>query len=150
MFFRTFLVLALLQAAVVAAPDPAEPPRPRVISTPTPFPQRKPKAVVKRPVIRSREQIIADYMPEVKAALAGRWASAVTPRMSEFTSGNLGVSFKLDGDGKVIDFAVKANTSNEPFAKFCDAFVRETKFEPPPARALVDGQLEIPFTFTIY
>lgn len=89
-------------------------------------------------------------MPKVKAALAARWADAVTPRMKEFTSGNLGVSFKLDAEGKVTEVTVTANTTNEPFAKFCDQFLRDTKFEPPPAGALADGQLEIPFTFTIY
>lgn len=89
------------------------------------------------------------YMPKVKAALARRWAGAVTPRMAEFSQGSVNVAFKLDADGKVTDFAVAANSSNEAFAKFCEQFVRETTFEKPPARALKDGLLEIPFTFTI-
>jgi TonB family protein len=88
-------------------------------------------------------------MPKVKAALASRWAAALEPRLSEFSTGNMKVTFKLDADGKVLDFAVIANTSNEPFAKFCEQFVRETPFETPPAGALTDGQLEIPFTFTV-
>ena len=89
-------------------------------------------------------------MPKVKAALAARWAEAVTPRMKEFVPGNLSVSFKLDAEGKVTDVTVTANTTNEPFAKFCDQFLRDTKFETPPPNALADGRLEIPFTFTIY
>jgi TonB family protein len=88
-------------------------------------------------------------MPKVKAALAARWAAALEPRMSEFSAGNMKVAFTLDADGKVTDFTVIANTSNEPFEKFCEQFVRETQFETPPAGALTDGQLEIPFTFTI-
>src|SRR5205807_6955302 len=94
-------------------------------------------------------QWITAYTPKVKAALAARWAAELTPRMSEFATGNVSVAFKLDAEGKVTDFAVTANTSNEPFAKFCEQFVRETKFEKPPAGALADRQIEIPFTFTI-
>ena len=54
-----------------------------------------------------------------------------------------------DATGAVTEFTVVANTSNAAFAKFCEQFVRETKFEKPPAVALEDGQIEIPFTFTI-
>ena len=88
-------------------------------------------------------------MPKVKAALAARWSEEVTPRMRDFTAGSLKVVFKLDGDGKVTGVTVTDNTSNEPFAKFCDQFLRETAFEPPPAGAFADGEIEIPFTFTI-
>ena len=91
----------------------------------------------------------ASYMPKVKAALAKRWSDAVTPRMAEFSHGSVNVTFKLDADGKVADFAVAANSSNEAFAKFCEQFVRETIFEKPPTSMLKDGLLEIPFTFTI-
>ena len=108
----------------------------------------KPKSSVKKGK-SSPAQLIAAYTPKVKAALAAQWAAALTPRMSEFSPGNVIVSFKLDAEGKVIDFAVSTNTSNELFAKFCEQFVRDTKFETPPAGALTDGQLEIPFTFTI-
>ena len=101
----------------------------------------KPKTTAKKTQGKSSAQSFAAYMPKVKAALA--------PRMAELSQGTLNATFKLDADGKVTDFAVAANTSNEPFAKFCEQFVRETDFEKPPARALTDGQLEIPFTFTI-
>ena len=95
-------------------------------------------------------QLLGAYMPRVKSALASRWADAVTKRMAEFSPGNTSLTFKLDAEGKVTVVVVTANTSNEPFAIFCDQFVRETKFQPPPAGALSDGLVEIPFTFTIY
>jgi len=145
MFIRAFVLILCLAGVALAAPTTAEPPRPRVLSTPTPAPKYK-----KRPVAKTPAQLVAEYMPKVKAALAARWAGAVTPRMSEFTPGNLSLSFKLDADGNVTCVTVADNTSNAPFAKFCDQFLHETKFDPPPARALADGQIEIPFTFTIY
>ena len=110
----------------------------------------KPKAPAKKTPGNGTAQTPAAYMPKVKAALAGRWAAAVTARMTEFSPGNLSVNFTLDAEGKVTAVAVTANTSNEPFAKFCNEFVRETTFEPPPSGALADGQVQIPFTFTIY
>jgi TonB family protein len=109
----------------------------------------RPKATVKKPKGKSPAQFIAAYTPKVKAAMAVRWADALAPRMSEFATGNVSVTFKLDADGKVTEFTVIANTSNEAFAKFCEQFVRETTFEKPPAGALTDGLLEIPFTFTL-
>lgn len=109
----------------------------------------KPKTTAKKTQGKSSAQSFAAYMPKVKAALAKRWAAALAPRMAELSQGTLSVTFKLDAEGKVTDFAVAANTSNEPFAKFCEQFVRETDFEKPPAGALTGGQLEIPFTFTI-
>ena len=98
---------------------------------------------------KASAQAVANYLPKVKAVLAKRWGDAVAARMSEFSHGDINVTFKLDAEGKVTDFAVGANTSNAAFAKFCEQFIRETKFDKPPASALTDGQLEIPFTFTI-
>jgi TonB family protein len=112
-------------------------------------PGAKPKTAAKNPKGGNPSQLRAAYTPKVKAALAAQWAAALEPRMSEFSPGNVIVAFKVDADGKVTEFTVTANTSNEPFAKFCEQFVRDTKFETPPAGALTDGQLEIPFTFTI-
>ena len=137
MFTRTLLPLFI--TALLAAHAPAQ----------NPEPPAKPKPAAKKSKGKSPAQYITAYTPRVKAALSARWAAALAPRMSEFAVGSASVTFKLDGDGKVTDFAVTANTSNEPFAKFCDQFVRETKFERPPSGALTDGQLEIPFTFTI-
>ncbi len=74
----------------------------------------------------------------------------MTPLMKDFAQGNVSVLFKLDAEGKVADFSVTQNTSNEAFAKFCEQFVRETQFEKPPEKALADGPVEIPFTFWIY
>jgi TonB family protein len=133
MFTRTLLSIFII--ALIAAPAPAKaaesPARSRTAGK------------------KSKAQLIAAYTPKAKAAMAVRWAEAIAPRMSEFATGNVNVTFKLDADGKVTDFAVIANTSNEPFAKFCEQFVRETNFEKPPVGALTDGLLEIPFTFTI-
>ena len=103
----------------------------------------------KRPVAKP-EELAKAYMPKVKTAIASRWGETVTPLLKDFTAGNVSVSFKLDAEGKVTDFAVTQNTSNEAFAKFCEQYVRETPFEKPPEKALVDGQVEIPFTFWIY
>ena len=136
MFTRTLL---LLTAALLTAHPPATAAESRT----------KTKATAKRSNGGGSAKLLATYMPKVKAALAARWAAALEPRMSEFSRGIMKVTFKLDADGKVTDFAVVANTSNEPFGKFCEQFVRETQFETPPAGALTDGQLEIPFTFTI-
>lgn len=107
-----------------------------------------PAQTAKKPKGRTSASLTA-YVAKVKSALAARWGRAVEPRMSEFTPGELEVAFTLDAAGKVTGFAVKSNTSNEPFAKFCDSFVRETKFAAPPASLLADGVVEIPFTFTI-
>ena len=90
------------------------------------------------------------YTAKVKMTFSKRWANAVQPHMSEFQPGNVSVVFKLDADGKVAAFSVTENSSNESFAKFCEQFVRETPFDPPPAKALADGQFEVPFTFWIY
>lgn len=136
MFVRT-LILILSIASFAHA---AETPRPKAAG----------KKAASRPASKTPEQWIATYMPKVKAALAGRWGAEVTAKMAEFAPGNLSVNFTLDAEGKVTAVAVTANTSNEPFAKFCDQFVRETKFDAPPPGALTDGQLQIPFTFTIY
>jgi TonB family protein len=150
MFIRTLIPTLILSSfAAVAAPEPTEPPPAELPASPD-APVRKKAASTKRRTARTPAQLVEAYMPKVKAALAARWAEAVTPRMKEFVPGNLSVSFKLDAEGKVTDVTLTANTTNEPFAKFCDQFLRDTKFEPPPAKALADGQLEIPFTFTIY
>jgi TonB family protein len=139
-------------AALLAAPLSAAPPRPRVIATPEPTPAARKAAPsrTRRSAPKTPEQWLASYMPKVKAALALRWKDAVTARMSEFTPGNLTVNFQLNPEGKVTDVTITANSSNEQFAKFCDQFVRESVFDPPPTGALSDGQLAIPFTFTIY
>lgn len=137
MFTRTLLPLlfAMLFAVPAHAQNPASP--------------AKPKTTAKKPKGKTAAQLIAEYTPKVKAVLAARWAAALEPRMSEFSPGNMKVAFKLDAEGKVTDFTVVANTSNEPFAKFCEQFVREATFEAPPADALKGGLLEIPFTFTV-
>lgn len=148
----TALCITSTQAQTGAAraprPTPA-PPRPKVIATPTPAPAAAPKPVRKKPPVKPVDYA-ARYIPTVKAAFAQRWAGAVQPRMTEFDRGSASVKFKLDAEGKVTEFAVAENTSNEAFAKFCEQFVRETEFEKPPANALKEGFIEIPFTFTIY
>ncbi len=135
MFKRTLLLLLFTAVYFSASTLRAEPAKTKV-------PAKKSKG-------KNSAQLLAAYTPKVKAALAAQWSAAVTPHLAEFSPGNVIAAFKLDADGKVTDFAVTANTSNEPFAKFCEQFVRGTKFEPPPSGALTDGQLEIPFTFTI-
>jgi outer membrane biosynthesis protein TonB len=92
---------------------------------------------------------LTNFLPKVKSALALRWQAELAPHMADFAVGSTSVIFTLDAEGKVTDFKVTANSSNEAFAKFCEQFVRGTKFEKPPAFALTDGLLEIPFTFTI-
>ena len=151
---------------VIATPAPATPkPRPRHRATPppeipaatneTPAPAPEKPAIEKPappPEVKpapARPLSSAAYGAKVKTIFAKRWADAVQPHMSEFQPGNVSVVFKLDAEGKVAAFAVTENSSNEPFAKFCEQFVRETPFDPPPAKALTDGQLEVPFTFWI-
>ncbi len=107
------------------------------------------KSPPKKPAGKSSAQELAAFMPKVKAAMAARWGDAVAARRAEFSAGNVIVTFALDADGKVTEFTVTANTSNEVFAKFCEEFVRGTKFAAPPAGALTGGRIEIPFNFTI-
>ncbi len=112
-------------------------------------PSAKSKSPAKKPAGKSGAQTPATYTPKVKAAMGKRWATELAPHMAEFSQGDLNVIFKLNAEGAVTEFTVLKNTSNDPFAKFCEKFVRETPFEKPPANALTNGQLEIPFTFTI-
>jgi outer membrane biosynthesis protein TonB len=137
----TRLLLPLLVTALLAAQAPAQHPESRTLRRAT---AGKSKIKTKSPA-----QLAAEFTPKVKAALAARWADALTPHLNEFAAGYLKVTFKLDAEGKVANFAVTANSSDEPFAKFCEQFVRETAFEKPPSGALKEGLLEIPFTFTI-
>jgi hypothetical protein len=140
MLFR-IIALASLLALPLSAQD--RPVRPKVIATPTPKPKPRPR----KPPTPANP--LADYMPTVKAVFAPRWVDAVTPRMKDFNSGTISIAFKLDGEGKVVDFKVVENTSNEAFAKFCEEFVRESIFERPPEKLLTEGVVEIPFTFKI-
>lgn len=134
----------------------AETPAPAPAIEPAPAPEKpaveKPAAppVVKQSPAPARPASSAAYGVKVKAAFAKRWADAVQPHMSDFQPGNVSVLFKLDAGGKVAAFTVSENTSNEAFAKFCEQFVRETAFDPPPAKSLANGQFEVPFTFWIY
>ena len=179
MFIRSVAVfLALIAIAGAQAPD-AVPPKPRVItlpkkttSTPKSKPKPKPKpkanpapapeersalpppdaaAEPEAPKRRSAgDSALGAYMPKVKAALGKSWAATLQPRAAEFQPGNVSVTFKLDADGKVTTIATTQNSSNAAFGKFCEDFVRGIQFEPPPARALEEGTLEIPFTFWLY
>lgn len=109
----------------------------------------KSKSTAKKSAGKSGVPSAAAYVPKVKAAMAKRWATELAPHMAEFSQGDLNVTFKLDAEGAVAEFTVLKNSSNDAFAKFCEQFVRGTTFEKPPASALTQGQLEIPFTFTI-
>jgi hypothetical protein len=152
----TRTLLAIFLAATLPAhaqrqvkPQPAAPAPAPAAAPATPAAAAPKKAPVKRSTKKTPAQWLAGYMPKVKAALGGRWAEAVEAHMTEFAHGNLSVTFTLDAEGKVTAFAVVENSSNEAFAKFAEQFVRETAFEAPPAGALTDGTVEIPFTFTI-
>ena len=147
---------AVTPEAATPAPAVVTEPAPAPAPAPAPVPEKpaikKPAAppVVKQPPAPVRSASATAYTAKVKAAFAKRWADAVQPHMSEFQPGNVSVVFKLDAEGKVAAFSVTENTSNEAFAKFCEQFVRDTAFDPPPAKSLADGQFEVPFTFWIY
>jgi hypothetical protein len=150
MFVRTVCLLCILIASTSAQElgrPLFAPPKAKVVSTPAPAPAATPKPPVRR---RKPVDPLVAYMPTVKAAFSLRWGETVTPLLKDFTQGSVSAVFKLDAEGKVLDFIVTQNTSNEAFAKFCEQFVRETPFEKPPERALTDGQVQIPFTFSIY
>lgn len=136
------------KAKIVSRPAVTPAPAPAPASAATPAPAAAPKPAPRRP--KKPADPLAAYMPTVKAAFSERWGEAVTPLLKDFNPGNVSVLFKLDPEGKVTDFSVTQNTSNEAFAKFCEQFVRETVFERPPEKALAAGQVEIPFTFWIY
>jgi TonB family protein len=152
MIVRFLFLLALLTVPAFAQGGRPlfAPPKAKVVATPTPAPL--PATATPKP--RRRPARPADpmtaYMPTVKAAIAAKWNDTVAPLLKDFSRGNVSVLFKLDAEGKVADFTVTQNTSNEAFAKFCEQFVREITFEKPPEKALVDGQVEISFTFWIY
>ncbi len=148
-------------AATVTPETPAQAPVPTpAVTEPAPAPAEvidktavekpAPPPVVKHPPAPPRPISAAAYTAKIKTAFAKRWTDAVQPRMSEFQPGNVSVVFKLDAEGKVAAFSVTENSSNEAFAKFCEQFVRDTPFDAPPAKALSDGQIEVPFTFWIY
>lgn len=147
---------AVTPEAATPAPAVVTEPAPAPAPAPAPVPEKpaikKPAAppVVKQPPAPVRSASATAYTAKVKAAFAKRWADAVQPHMSEFQPGNVSVVFKLDAEGKVTAFSVTENSSNEAFAKFCEQFVRDTAFDPPPAKSLADGQFEVPFTFWIY
>lgn len=166
------VLLALIAIAGAQAPDTA-PPKPKVITLPkkpTPKPKPKPKAKPapapeEQPSLppsaaasepeapkrnRAGESALSAYMPKVKASLGKSWAATLQPRAAEFQPGNVSVSIKLDAEGKVTAVATTQNSSNAAFGKFCEDYVRGIQFEPPPARSLEDGTLEIPFTFWLY
>jgi TonB family protein len=145
--FFTFALSATLPAQEGKRPLFAAP-KPKVVATPAPTPVPAKPAARKRPA--KPADPLAAYMPTVKSAFSLRWGETITPLLKDFNPGNVSVVFKLDAEGKVTDFTVTQNTSNEAFAKFCEQFVRETAFEQPPEKSLVDGQVEIPFTFSIY
>ena len=179
MIIRTAaVVIALAAAAAAQAPAPP-PPKPKVISMPKqPKPKLKPKPKpaadpaeaqelppaadpapatpapppTPAPPKRSRaiESTLSAYMPKVKAALGTGWAAALQLRAAEFQPGNVSVTFKLDLEGKVTNVTVTENSSNAAFGKFCEEHIRGITFAPPPAKALEDGTLEIPFTFWLY
>ncbi len=135
----TKLLSALLLAAALATQPSA-----RGEETPA-----KAKGPAKKSAGKSGAPSATGYIPKAKAAMGKRWAAELAPHMAEFSPGDLNVTFKLGAEGAVTEFIVLKNSSNDAFAKFCEKFVRETAFEKPPAGALTDGQLEIPFTFTI-
>ena len=152
----SFLFILASVEAVSAQRPLFPPPKPKVVAPPKAGPPAGPApgatakpAARRRPPAKAADPLAA-YMPLVKSAFSLRWAEAVTPLLKDFNPGNLNVLFKLDAEGKVTDFNVTQNTSNEAFAKFCEQFVRSTEFEKPPEKALADGQVEIPFTFSIY
>ena len=157
MFVRA-LTLTLALATSVFGQGLFNPPRPKVVATPTPPPAAPvPKPPRKRPVPKpdapkpdAPATTATSYMPKVKAAFAARWNAELAPAAHDFVAGNVSVLFTLDGEGKLTAFKLTENTSNEAFAKFCEKFVRETPFEKPPVKALTDGALDIPFTFWIY
>lgn len=135
---------------------PADPVATKVVPGDSPAPAEKPvkpeKPVIEKPSVEkpAPARSAASYTTKVKAAFTKRWADAVQPHMSEFQPGNVSVLFKLDAGGKVAAFSITENSSNEAFAKFCEQFVRDTAFDPPPAKSLIDGHFEVPFTFWIY
>jgi hypothetical protein len=149
MLVRTVCLLSLI-IATASAQDRGRPlfaaPKPKVVATPTPAPA---KPTPRRRGPAKPADPLAAYMPSVKSAFSLRWGETITPLLKDFSPGSVSAVFKLDAEGKVLDFGVRQNTSNEAFAKFCEQFVRDTAFEKPPEKALIDGQVEIPFTFSI-
>ena len=121
------------------APENTPPERPAAPPAPEP-PKRS----------RAAEMTLAAYMPKVKAALGKGWADSIKERAAEFQPGNVSITFKLDDTGKVTEVKTTENSSNAAFGKFCEDYVRGIQFDPPPAKALDQGTLEIPFTFWLY
>jgi TonB family protein len=93
------------------------------------------------------------FNKKVKSMIGSRWHYYTKSQMDRLTPGSVWVTFTLDASGRVGTVRIEENTSNSALAELCIRAIRESEFSSVPEEArdrLVDGVLQIPFTFTIY
>lgn len=92
------------------------------------------------------------YKKMVSDAIGSRWYYYVNDQIGLLNIGTVEVRFIVSSNGKVGGVKVLANTSNESFASVSVNSIIEAEIPPIPdevAKLLVNGQLEIDYTFTI-
>jgi TonB family protein len=159
----------------VVAPKAQPPPRPeerRVdvakLTPPTPRPEPGAKytpnrekkqvagAISNRPDEAGVDSVATPwgrFNKKVKSMIGSRWHYYTKSQMDRLTPGSVWVTFTLDASGRVGTVRIEENTSNSALAELCIRAIRESEFSSVPEEArdrLVDGVLQIPFTFTIY
>lgn len=106
-----------------------------------------------RPSIAARGTPLGRYLRQVENAIGSRWYFYIKRDAAFVAPGTLRVIFTINRSGKVGNFRVIGNTSNEGFASTCTQSIMDAEFPPIPdevAATLYTQRLELPFTFTIY
>lgn len=92
------------------------------------------------------------YKKIVSDAIGSRWYYYVNDQIGLLNIGTVEIRFIVASDGKVGGIKVLSNTSNESFASVSVNSIIEAEIPPIPeevAKLLVNGRLEIDYTFTI-
>ncbi|MFA7343333.1 MAG: hypothetical protein WC003_03415 [Terrimicrobiaceae bacterium] len=92
------------------------------------------------------------YKKMVSDAIGSRWYYYVNDQIGLLNIGTVEIRFIVSSNGKVGGVKVLANTSNESFASVSVNSIIEAEIPPIPdevAKLLVNGRLEIDYTFTI-
>ena len=92
------------------------------------------------------------YKKMVSDAIGSRWYYYVNDQIGLLNIGTVEIRFIVSSNGKVGGVKVLSNTSNESFASVSVNSIIEAEIPPIPdevAKLLVNGRLEIDYTFTI-
>ncbi|HEX8373343.1 MAG TPA: hypothetical protein VF585_11215 [Chthoniobacterales bacterium] len=106
-----------------------------------------------RPSLATRGTPLGRYLRQVENAIGSRWYFYIKRDAAFVAPGSFRVIFTIDSTGKVGNFRVISNTSNEGFASTCTQSIMDAEFPPIPddvVSTLHTQRLELPFSFTIY